>query len=116
MTTRPRLPAAAAYIPVIGWLYVYLFQRKNELAVYHLRQSIGLAAALIGVLLAWIVAAWVLAWIPYFSILSAGLFTLVMAAYLAGAVAWVVGIIRALRDRLEPLPMVGSWASRLPIG
>ncbi len=116
MTKRPRLPAAAAYLPVIGWLYVYLFQRRNELAVYHLRQSVGLFLFLAATFVVWAVVGWVLAWIPYFSILSVGLFTLVLAAYFFGIAAWVVGILRALNDRLEPLPWVGRWASRLPIG
>ncbi|MEO8397997.1 MAG: hypothetical protein ABI700_33695, partial [Chloroflexota bacterium] len=100
---------------IIGWLYVFFAQRKNALALYHLRQSIGLALFLIGALLVWAVVAWLLAWIPYLAIFSAALFTLVILAYLCGAIAWIVGVVRALRSQATPLPFFGNWAARLPI-
>jgi uncharacterized membrane protein len=116
MNRPSRLPALVAYlIPVIGWLYVLFFQRKNSLAVYHLRQSIGLFLFLAGALAGWAVIAWVLAWIPYAAVLSIALFAIVIAAYLVGFVAWIAGMINALSDKLAPLPLFGQWASRLPI-
>lgn len=115
MGESSRLPAVLAYIPVIGWLYVFIFQRKNLLATYHLRQSIGLALFLIATFVAWAVAAWILAWIPYMDLVGISLFTLVIAAYLFGLIAWIQGLINALRNRLLPLPLFGNWASRLPI-
>ncbi len=115
MSVLSRLPAALAYIPVVGWLYVLLFQRKNTPAMYHLRQSIGLFLFLIATMAGWAVIAWLLAWIPYMAILSVALFTIVIAAYLYGVVAWILGLVNALRNRLAPLPLFGQWASRLPI-
>jgi uncharacterized membrane protein len=116
MSRPSRLPAVVAYlIPVIGWLYVFTFQRKNTLAMYHLRQSIGLFLFLVATITGWAVIAWVLAWIPYMGALSAALFTLVMAAYLFGMVAWILGLINALSRRAAPLPGFGPWANRLPI-
>lgn len=116
MSQPSRLPAVLVYlIPVIGWLYVFLFQRRNELAVYHLRQSIGLAAFLIAVVAAWGVIAWLITWIPYFAVLGMALFTIVIAAYTYGALAWIMGIINALSSKLTPLPIFGRWADRLPI-
>lgn len=116
MNRPSRLPAVLAYlIPVIGWLYVYLFQRKNPLALYHLRQSVGLVLFLVGTLVGWAVIGWVLAWIPYMAVLSIALFTIVMAAYFYGFVAWILGMINALTSRLAPLPLFGRWANRLPI-
>jgi uncharacterized membrane protein len=109
------VPAALAYIPVIGWLFVFLFQRKNVLAVFHLKQSIGLFLFLLCALVIWAVIAWVLAWIPYMAVFGAALFTMVIAAYLYGLVAWVMGLINALGNRFTPLPFFGQWASRLPI-
>ncbi len=53
MSKQSPFPAVIAYIPVIGWLYVYCFQRKNPLAVFHLRQSVGLVLFLIGTLVVW---------------------------------------------------------------
>jgi uncharacterized membrane protein len=116
MSRPSRVPAVLAYlIPVIGWLYVFFFQRKNTLAVYHLRQSIGLFLFLVATLAGWAVIAWVLAWIPYMAVLGIALFTIVIAAYLYGVVAWILGMINALRNRLAPLPLFGQWANRLPI-
>jgi uncharacterized membrane protein len=105
----------AYLIPVIGWLYVFFFQRKNSLAVYHLRQSIGLFLFLIGTMVGWAVIAWVLAWIPYMAVVSIALFAIVMAAYLFGVVAWLLGLSNALSNRSAPLPLFGQWANRLPI-
>ena len=116
MSGSSRLPAVVAYlIPVIGWLYVYFFQRQNSPAMYHLRQSIGLLLFLIGVMAGWAATAWVLALIPYAAVLSIALFAIVIAAYLFGIVAWILGLINALRNRLAPLPLFGQWVSRLPI-
>jgi uncharacterized membrane protein len=112
----PRLPAAIAYVPVVGWLYVFLTQRSNPLAIFHLRQSVGLCLFLIGVLVGWVVVGYVLAWIPLMGALSVALFTVVITAYIYGALAWVMGLINALNNRANPLPIFGRWAARLPIG
>ena len=116
MNTSSRLPAVLAYLlPILGWLYVFFFQRKNSLALYHLRQAIGLVLFLVVTLVAWAVVGWLLAWIPYLSILSIALFALVVGVYLYGIVAWLLGIYNALCARQSPLPLFGQWASRLPI-
>lgn len=115
MPNNSPFPALIAYVPIIGWLYVYLLQRKNPLAVFHLRQSVGLFLFLVGTFLIWAVVAYLLALIPYMAILSVALFTVVMAFYIFGFVMWVRGILNALNSKSTPLPMFGQWASRLPI-
>ena len=116
MKLSSRLPAVLAYLlPVLGWLYVFFFQRRNSLALYHLRQAIGLVVFLVVTFVAWAVVGWLLAWIPYLNILSIALFALVVGAYLFGIVAWLFGIYNALSDRESPLPLFGRLASRLPI-
>ena len=115
MDTSQRIPALIAYLPVIGWIYLGFFERKNDFAHFHLRQSIGLFLSLILVTAAWAVAAWVLAWIPYAFVFGIALFALPLTAYILGAVAWVTGIINALRYREAPLPLIGGYSSRLPI-
>jgi uncharacterized membrane protein len=116
MKTSYRLTAVLAYLlPVLGWLYVFFFQRRNSLALYHVRQAIGLVLFLIVTLIAWAVVGWFLAWIPYLDVLSIALFALVVGAYLYGIVAWLFGIYYALRDRESPLPLFGRLANRLPI-
>lgn len=115
MGDSSRLSAALAYIPILGWLYVLFFQRKNALAAFHLRQSIGLFLFLVATLLGWAVVAWLLAWVPYLDVLGIAMFTIVMVAYAFGVVVWIQGLVNALRNRLVPLPIFGRWASRLPI-
>jgi uncharacterized membrane protein len=115
MSQPSRFPAVLAYIPVVGWLYVLFLQRQNAFAIFHLKQSIGLFLFLLATFIVWAVVAWLLVWIPLMAAVSAGLFTLVIAAYLYGFVAWILGIINALRNQLTPLPGFGAWASRLPI-
>lgn len=108
-------PALIAYIPIIGWLYVYLLQRKNSLAVFHLRQSVGLFLFLVATFIIWAVVAYVLAIIPYMAVFSVALFNIVIAFYLFGVVAWIMGILNALKNKSAPLPFFGQWANRLPI-
>jgi uncharacterized membrane protein len=109
-------PAVVTYLlPLVGWLYVIFFQRDNTLAMYHLRQSIGLWLFLLGTLVVWGVIAWALVWLPYMSALAVALFTIVMAIYLFGAAVWLTGLIRALKKQATPLPVFGRWAERLPI-
>ena len=110
------IPAFIAYLlPVFGWLYVYVFHRNNSFAVFHLRQAIGLVLFLIGTLLTWIVAAWLIAQIPFAAMFSVATFAIVMAAYFFGAVIWVLGMVNALRKKPALLPLIGEWANRLPI-
>jgi len=115
MSGTSRVAAVLAYIPIIGWLYVLLLQRKNALAMFHLRQSVGLVVFLVGTLVVWAIIFWLLSWIPYFAVLGIALFTLVMTAYFFGVVALIMGLINALSNKSVPLPLVGQWASRLPI-
>lgn len=115
MSTIQRISAAISYIPVIGWLYVLLAQRQDPFARFHLRQSIGLILGMILVFVVWIVGAWVLAWVPYLDVIAVALFSLVIAAWIAGIIAWLVGIINALRGRMDAVPLFSGLAKRLPI-
>jgi len=116
MNKPSRLPAVLTYLaPVIGWLYVIFFQRKNTLAVYHLKQSIGLVMFLVTTTASWLSVGWVITWIPYMAVLSIALFAIVIVVYIYGGVAWILGLSNALRARPAPLPLFGEWASRLPI-
>ena len=115
MNKSSRLPAVLAYLPIIGWLYVYFLHRQNGLAMYHLRQCVGLFLFLIGIFAVWAVIGWLIAWIPYMAALSVALFSIVLAAYIYGFVAWVWGIVNAFNYRLSPLPGFGNWANSLPL-
>jgi uncharacterized membrane protein len=145
MNDHSRLPAMLAYLPVIGWLYVYFFQRKNRLAFFHLRQAIGLVLFLVAAVIVWAVVAWVMAFIPAIiqqvlrpfagedapllvtildiflglgqvtGVVGISLFTIVIGAYIFGMIAWVMGIRYAAIGEATTLPIFGQRASRLPI-
>ena len=116
MKSSNRTSAFIAYLlPVIGWLYVWIFRRKDAFAMYHLRQAIALLLLLLIVFGGWAVAAWVVAWIPYGFVFSMGMFALVIAAGLGIIIAWIIGMLNALRGLIVPAPFAGSLAARLPI-
>ncbi len=116
MKNSDRLIAAIAYLlPVLGWLYIWILERKNRFAMFHLRQSVGIFLAVLITFAGWAVVGWVLAWIPYVFVLSIMLYALVVLVVLVAAIAWVVGIINALRLRQQYIPVFGRWANRLPI-
>ena len=107
----------AYLVPVLGWLYVLLFERRDEFVVYHAKQAVMLTITAVVTPLIWAVAAWILAWVPLVgSVLAASLFALVVLTYLSLAVVWIVGMINALTARAKPLPVVGRWAERISIG
>jgi len=115
MNSSGRIPAIIAYLPVIGWIIVYLFFRKNPFAMFHLRQAIGLVLFLLLIFLVWAGVAWMIAWIPYMAALSAALFTMVIVVVIFGAFVWVMGIKNAFNHRVLYLPVFGRMANRLPI-
>lgn len=118
MNKPKRYLAFLAYLlSFIGGLYVLFFHREKEFARYHAKQSLGLAITAIGVPVVWGLIAWVVSWIPLVGpIIAASLFSLVILAYLALLVFWLVGMVYALRAARRPLPVIGEWAQRLPLG
>lgn len=113
--TKTNFSALIAYIPVIGWLYVLLFRRQNEFAMFHLRQSIGLVVFLALTLVGWGVITWVLSWIPFGTLVGVMAFTLVIAAFIFGLIYWVIGMVYALQGRVVLLPIFGKIANRLQL-
>lgn len=116
MKLSTRISALLAYLlPVIGWLYIGLFQRKNPFVRFHLRQSMGIFVVVVAVFVGWVGIGWLIAWIPYGFIFSMALFTLVLVALIAAVIAWILGIVNVLRLRKAVVPFFGRWADRLPI-
>jgi uncharacterized membrane protein len=101
-------------IPVVGWLIGLTLLRRNLSALYHSCQALALTLGLVLVPLIWAVSAWLLAWIPVagptFSIAT---FSLVVAAIPAVVIAWVVGMVNALRDDVKQVPVFGAWGEQL---
>lgn len=112
-----RIPALLAYLLLaIGWVYVLVFRKHDELAVYHTRQSIMLIIAAVGAFVIWAVLGWIVMAIPLIGpIVTASTFSLIVALYMGLAISWVVGIVYTLQAKTKPIPFVGRWAEQLPI-
>lgn len=113
MSTASRISAAIAYVPIVGWLYVLVFRRNDELAMFHVRQAIGLCAFLVVVFVGWLLLSWLISWIPYLIILGPAMFALVMASYALGIVSWAFGIAYALLGRPLFMPIFGRQAAAM---
>lgn len=113
-----RIVAFLAYLlPILGPLYVFIASRENEFAVFHARQSLTLTAFAIGTPLGWAIASWALLWIPTVGpLLAVPGFTMVILILLFLAVVWILGLANALRVVQKPLPVIGRWADRIPVG
>jgi uncharacterized membrane protein len=107
--------ALLAYLlSLVGALYVLLARRNDKFAVYHAKQSLGIAMLALVVLITWIVIAWILAWIPYLGFIFAmASFALVIAAYLVLAIAYILGMKYALDEKMQPVPIVGRLADQV---
>lgn len=119
MSVHPKRQLAflAYLLPIFGWLYVLLFQRKTKFAVYHAKQSLGLTIVAIGAPVAWAIVAWIVFWLPLAGpIIGAALFALVILVYILLAVTWVTGMVYALQAKMKPVPVLGGWAERIPVG
>lgn len=115
MSKPKRYLAFLTYLlPILGWLYVLLFQRKDEFAVYHAKQSMVLTITAVGAPAAWVVVAWIVSWLPLAGpIIAVALFALVILTYIFLAVDWVIGMVYVLQAKMEPVPVVGGWAERV---
>jgi uncharacterized membrane protein len=107
----------AYLLPIVGWLYVLLFRKKDEFALYHAKQSMMLTMTAVGAPAAWAIVAWIISWLPLAGpIIAAALFALVILIYIFLAATWVIGMVYALQAKMEPVPVLGGWAERIPIG
>jgi uncharacterized membrane protein len=112
-----RFPALLAYlVPILGPLYVFIAHRKDRFALYHAKQSAIIALVALATPLVWLLGGWILSWIPYGFVLTVSLFALVIATYFFLFIAWITGIANVSQTKIKPLPLIGEWGERLPIG
>ena len=106
-----RIFAFLAYLlSVIGALYVLFTRRKDEFAVYHAKQSLGIAIIALGVFIAWVVFGWIISWVPYVGFIFAmALFSLVIAAYILLIISCITGMVNALQMKQQPVLVIGDW-------
>jgi uncharacterized membrane protein len=96
-----------------GALFLLLARRDDPFAVYHARQSLRLAIIGIAAPLIWVVAAWILAWIPVVGgMFGVILFALVLATYGGIAISWIAGMIYSLKGQVRPMPLFGTRTTR----
>ncbi len=112
-----RILAFFSYLlPLVGALYVLLFQRKDEFAAFHARQSITLLMAAVLAPAVWVVVAWLVFWIPQVGgPVGMGLFSGVLAVYIAIIFGWVRGLLDSLRAEQRAVPFFGGWTRFIPL-
>ena len=115
--SKQRVLAFLAYLlSVFGALYVLLFQREDKLAVFHARQSLGIALAAVGSVVVWLLGAWVISWIPLVGpLLAAAAFSQVILLGMFLVVVWILGMVYALQAKMRPLPLVRKLVERIPM-
>lgn len=115
VTKSNRLVNLLVYLlPVVGWLFVLVAMRRNLVARYHACQALVLNLALVLIPAGWAVIGWLVAWIPLIGpVTSVALFSLVIAAVPALVIAWLLGMVNALRDEVVPVPIFGSYGDKL---
>ena len=114
MSQSSRYLAFIAYLLSLpGALFVLLARPNEPFAVYHARQSLRLAIIGIATPLIWVVAAWILAWIPVVGgMFGVILFALVLATYGGIAISWIAGMIYSLKGQVRPMPLFGTRTTR----
>ena len=115
MNTTSRVFAFLAYLlSIIGVLFVVTFRRKDDFALYHAKQSLGIGLLAVGALILWFLIFWMLVWIPYIGpILGFAVFALVIAAYIILTIACVTGMVYAFKGVQGLVPLVGETAFKI---
>lgn len=114
MPLSSRIKAFFAYLFLaVGGLLVLLFSRKDQFAVYHARQSIVITVVAIAAPIVWAVPAYLIAFIPFIGpLIASASFTLVIAIFIALLVAWITGLVYALRAIPKSVPFFGDLVKR----
>ena len=90
-----------AYITIIGWIIAFIVHKgndnKSDMAGYHIEQSLGLIIVAVG-----------LAIIGQILGAIAGIFSLLMMLVNLGLIVlWVFGLLNAINEKREPIPLIG---------
>ena len=114
MSIGSRIKAFLAYLFLaLGGILILLISRKDGFAAFHARQSIALTIVAILAPIIWAPVAYVVGFIPFAGpLLASASFALVIALFIVLIVVWIIGMVRALRAEMSPLPFVGGLATR----
>jgi uncharacterized membrane protein len=116
VTPVNKIVAFLSYLLLVpGWLFVLIFRRKHPTELIHARQSLVINAVPIFFLLLWYVFTWLVITIPLMGPLVAWFaFAILIAIGIFILTSWIVGMVRALRGNMKPLPIIGTWAAKIP--
>jgi uncharacterized membrane protein len=114
---REQTMAFLSYLLSIAGTAVVLFNpKRTPYAAFHARQSLGIFLLAIISALAWVIAGWIVTWIPVAGpAFAAALFSLVVAACIILFVCWIKGMINAVKGKLDPVPIVGASIAKVLI-
>ena len=114
MNTTSKVFAFLAYLlSIIGVLFVLIFRPKDDFAVYHAKQALGIAILAAAAMIVWFVVFWILVWIPYVGpVLGFASFGLVIATYLVLIIACFTGMVYAWQAKSQAVPLVGNIADK----
>ncbi|TVS13125.1 MAG: DUF4870 domain-containing protein [Wenzhouxiangella sp.] len=92
-----------AYITIIGWIIAFVVHKtkddKSALAGYHIEQSLGLILVAVG-----------LAIIGQILGAVAAIFGLLLMVVNIGLIVlWVFGLMNAINEKREPIPLIGPF-------
>lgn len=96
--------AILSYLTPLGWVLAYLLyrsSRRSSLAIYHIRQSLGLHILVIAL----IPVRTIFLHVPY----GASVRAVVDILWAALALAAVQGALKAYEKRQRPLPLIGEF-------
>lgn len=112
-TEQSKTVAIISYITIIGWIIALVMynneQNKSSLAIFHIRQTLGLY--LTGVAL--FIVQSILIFVP---ILGWLLSLILSLAGIGLFVLWILGLISAANGEEKPLPLVGELYQNLLSG
>lgn len=92
-----KIVAIISYLGLPGWIIALILnQNKQELASFHIRQSIGIM--LFGLVCAAVMIIPILGWIAGF------------VGYLATFVFWIMGLVSAIKGDKKEVPLIGAKA------
>ena len=94
---NPKIISVISYFAVVGWLLGYILnsEQKNEMAAFHLRQSLGIYLLFLG--------SSMIAWIPILGWIVGAV------GIMLSVVFWIIGFVAALKEETTVVPILGDY-------
>ena len=92
-----------AYITLVGWLLAYFVGDRYN-SRFHLNQALVLNLFFLVLRVVSSVVSWVLGWIPLVGWI---VMLAVNVVSLLGLVLWILGLVYAVQDKEQPVPLLG---------